>query len=98
MLDKPFDLLLDHFLRWQEHIFEDFDEFSLELRVGDLLPHLHDLDDGFLGSEDAKLDDPVIVLFFRSVRRQLKTTDQVDFPASKEKAPLVHCIENFNEN
>ena len=83
MLDEPLDLLLDHLLRRQEHVFEDFDEFRLELRVGDLLPHLHDLDDGLLRPEDPKLDDPVIVLFSRSLRRQLKTTYQVDLATSK---------------
>ena len=85
VFDEPLDLFLDHLLRGQEHVLEDFDELRLKLRVGDLLPHLHDLDDGFLRAEDAKLDDAVIVLLSRSLRGKLQTTDQVDFPAPKTR-------------
>ena len=82
VLDQPLDLLLDHFLRRQEHVFEDFYELSLELRIGDLFPHFHDLDDSFLRAKDAKLDDAVVVLLLRAFCRQLKTTDQIDLTAS----------------
>ena len=82
MLDEPLDLFFDHLFRGQEHVLEDFDQLGLELGVGDLLPHFHDLDDGFLGAQDAELNDAVVVFFPRTFGGELKTTDQIDLAAS----------------
>ena len=45
MLNQPLDLLLDHLLGGEEHVFEDVDQLRLQLGVGDALSHLEDLDE-----------------------------------------------------
>lgn len=48
VFDEPLDLLFDHLLLWQEHVLQDLHQLRLQLGIGDLLAHLHNLDDGFL--------------------------------------------------
>ena len=81
VLDEPLDLLLDHLLGGEEHVLEDVDELVVQLRVGDALAHLEDLDDGLLHAEDAELHDALVLLLARLLRRELQPPDQVDPPA-----------------
>ena len=48
MVYKPLDLLFDHLLLRNEHVFKNFNQFCLKGGVGDSLSHLHDLDNRFL--------------------------------------------------
>ena len=48
MVYEPLDLLLDHLLGGQEHVFEDFNQLGLELSVRDPFAHLQDLHDRLL--------------------------------------------------
>ena len=44
MVYKPLDLLFDHLLLRNEHVFKNFNQFCLKGGVHDSLSHLHDLD------------------------------------------------------
>lgn len=88
VLDQPLDLLLDHLLRGQEHVLEDVDQLGLQLRVRNLLPHLHNLYDRFLRSQDPQLDDALVLLLASLLRRKLQPTDQVELAAFLELAVL----------
>lgn len=90
MLNQPLDLLLDHLLGGEEHVFEDVDQLGLQLGVGDALAHLEDLDDGLLGAEDPELDDAFVVLLAGLLSAQLKPTDQVQLPSLLELAVLQY--------
>lgn len=48
MFNQPLHLLLDHLLRWQEHVLENVNKLSLQLGVGNLLPHFQNFNDGLL--------------------------------------------------
>ena len=48
---QPLDLLFDHLFGGQEHVFQDLNQLGLQLCVGNLFPHLQDLDDGLLGKK-----------------------------------------------
>ena len=48
MVYKPLDLLFDHLLLRNEHVFKNFNQFCLKGGVRDSLSHLHDLDNRFL--------------------------------------------------
>ena len=73
-------MLLDHLFTGQEHVLQNLDQFCLQLSVRRRLPHLHDLDDRLLCSEDPELDDALVLLFSGLLRAELKSTDDVDLP------------------
>ena len=51
MVYKPLDLLFEHLLLRNEHVFKNFNQFCLKGGVRDSLSHLHDLDNRFLKQE-----------------------------------------------
>jgi len=75
VFDEPLYLFLDHFFGRFEQVFENFNEFSLQLGIADSLAHLQYLDYGFLCAQYAQLNDPFVFFFFTLLGRQLQPPD-----------------------
>ena len=84
VLYQPLDLLFNHLLRRQKHVFENVDQLRLQLCVGYALAHLEDFDDGLLRPEDAQLNDALVVFLASLLRAQLQTADEIQFPSLLE--------------
>lgn len=83
MLDQPFDLLLNHLLRWQEEVLQHLYQLGLQLWAGHPLPGLHDLHNRLLRAQNAQLDNRLVILLSALFGGQLQPADQVQL------APLL---------